>query len=87
MQGFQAVIDTGCSKFVTPDVRHFVPGTFAPSTSKTMMHGIAGGLSIEGSGTVAFKFLMIMVAYNISKVLVFSLKTFRLTLFLPKWLC
>ena len=57
VQGFHAVVDTGCSKFATPTIDDFDPGSFRPSTSNHIMHGIAGGLTIAGTGTVRYEVL------------------------------
>ena len=50
--GLQGVVDSGASNFSTFDINDFEKDTYQKSEGNIVMKGIAGGLKIEGRGTV-----------------------------------
>jgi hypothetical protein len=51
----RAVCDSGCTGLATPHHTDFIDGTYRLNTSPQHIKGIAGGLSIKGTGTIRYE--------------------------------
>ena len=83
-QGFNLVVDTGCSKTSTAFIEDFVPGTLQKLAQPLRMTGIAGGLLVDQEGTVRYEVIDDESDLQVIETTAFYLPALKCRLFSPQ---
>ena len=81
---FELILDSGCSKIVTPHLSDFVPGSLSPLETPLSMDGIAGRLVSHQKGRVRYELLNDTGAVSILECEAYHLPDLKFRLFSPQ---